>query len=358
MKTLLYILGTRPEAVKMCPLIRTIKNRNICHNTVFLTGQHGRAASEVLDFFEVAADITSEAVHAPSLYMLTDELFRRAEKTLAETNPDYVAVHGDTASAFTGAMAAFYRKIPILHIEAGLRTYRKYMPYPEEFFRRAIAAMAEYHFAPTEEARRHLLSEGVADDRIFMTGNTIRDAIDYGAGKSHIHCPEKPYALLTVHRRENRGEPMERIFSAIAGIAGAMPELRIVYPVHPNPAVGRAAAAAFMHIPSVTLLSPLPFYDFHALLKEALCVFTDSGGVQEEAAAFGVPAIVLRDETEREEEKKNGALYLVGSDSGKIMDAFFKVYRHRDDNRMPCLYESSPSEKIADILENMFKCKL
>ena len=195
MKTLLYILGTRPEAVKMCPLIRTIKNRNICHNTVFLTGQHGRAASEVLDFFEVAADITSEAVHAPSLYMLTDELFRRAEKTLAETNPDYVAVHGDTASAFTGAMAAFYRKIPILHIEAGLRTYRKYMPYPEEFFRRAIAAMAEYHFAPTEEARRHLLSEGVADDRIFVTGNTIRDAIDYGAGKSHIHCPEKTVCI-------------------------------------------------------------------------------------------------------------------------------------------------------------------
>ncbi|MGN1001876.1 MAG: non-hydrolyzing UDP-N-acetylglucosamine 2-epimerase [Oscillospiraceae bacterium] len=315
----LSVFGTRPEAIKMCPLVLELGRREAFESLVCVTAQHREMLDGVLGTFGVKPDYDLDIMEpGQTLSGITARILTQMGEVLRQSRPDIVLVHGDTTTTFAGALAAFYERVPVGHVEAGLRTYDRYSPYPEEMNRCLVGRIAEYHFAPTAQNRRNLEREAV-DGKIFVTGNTVIDAMAYTVN-------DRPFALdalnkidfsrkvitLTCHRRENYGRPMESIFSAVADIARAFPETLIVYPVHLSPVVRDCAARYLSGIDNLLLTEPLDAMDMHKLMARSYLVMTDSGGLQEEAPALGKPVLVLRRETERPEAVEAGTVALAG----------------------------------------------
>ena len=328
MKTILIVIGTRPEAVKLCPLVTALRRRpDRFRVSVCLTGQHREMTAPVLAAFGVVPDrcLDIDGGERP-LAALTAGVLAGFDRVLAEARPDLVLVHGDTTSAFSAALAAFYRRIPVGHVEAGLRTYDMAAPFPEEFNRLAVDAVSRVFFAPTETCRQALLREGRPAGAIHVTGNTVIDALKTTVRPDYespllASFAGKRLLILTAHRRENLGEPLERIFRAVRRITEEFPDTAVLYPVHPNPAVRGPAERAFAGCGSVRLTGPLDVIEFHNILARACLVLTDSGGLQEEAPALSKPVLVLRDVTERPEGAAAGGLRLVGTEEAAIAAA-------------------------------------
>ena len=323
-KKIMLVFGTRPEAIKMCPLVRELREREVFLCRVCVTGQHRRMLDRVMETFDVSADYDLAIMkEGQDLFDITLSVLDRIKAVLKLEKPDIVLVHGDTSSAFCAALACFYLGIPVGHVEAGLRTYDLSAPFPEEWNRRAIDILASYHFAPTERARKNLRGEGIASDKISVTGNTGIDALRTTVRKDYKH-PILDWAtgsrliLLTAHRRENIGEPMERAFASVRRIAEEFDDVKVVYPVHPNPAVREIADKAFGECQHIKLVSALDTIDFHNILSRCYLVLTDSGGIQEEAPALGKPVLVMRNSTERQEGIEAGVLRLIGTGSGSV----------------------------------------
>lgn len=324
---IMLVFGTRSEAIKMCPLVIELKRRRCAEVLVCVTGQHRELLDSVLDVFGVVPDYDLAVMReGQSLFDVTTAVLSGMERVLTEANPDLVLVHGDTTTAFAAALAAFYRRIPVGHVEAGLRTGDLTAPYPEEFNRMAVSCLANYHFAPTAAAKENLLREGRPEERIFVTGNTVIDALAYTVRADYTHpvleaAEGRRLVLMTAHRRENLGAPMARIFDAVRKLALRHPELFIVYPVHPNPAVSEAAHTSLGGMDNIALIPPLSAVDFHNFMARAVFVLTDSGGAQEEAPHFGVPVLVMRETTERPEGIAAGTARLVGTDGDVILSS-------------------------------------
>lgn len=355
MKKILAVFGTRPDAIKMCPLVLELKKRGSLKVKVCLTGQHREMLDSVTETFGIKADFDLSVMErAQTLSDVTAKIIDGITPILQKEKPELVLVHGDTTTAFAAALAAFYLKIPVAHVEAGLRTYRIDSPYPEEFNRRAVSLISTYDFAPTEAAKANLIGEGKDPDRVFVTGNTVIDALKYTV-KEAQRSEDGRLVLLTAHRRENIGEPMRNIFSAVKRVAEKYDDIKIVYPMHPNPAVRGIAREILGGCDKVLLTEPLDIVEFHTLLAQSYCVLTDSGGVQEEAAALGKPVLVLRDTTERTE---SGALMLVGTNEEKIVREFERLLEDEElyikMKNAPSPYgDGNASVRIADIIERI-----
>ncbi len=324
-KKIMPVFGTRPEAIKMCPLVRELKKHSGFEVVVTVTGQHREMLHDVLRVFDVVPDHDLGIMkEGQTLFDVTSAVLLGMERVLEEERPDLVLVHGDTTTAFAAALAAFYKKISVGHVEAGLRTGDIHSPFPEEFNRLAVGNLAAYHFAPTQRAKEALLREGKNSETVFVTGNTAIDALKTTVQKEYTHpiletCGDRRLVLLTAHRRENLGAPMANIFSAVRELAEKHDDLFIVYPVHPSPAVREAAYGALSDIPNLALIEPLSVIDFHNFMARATLILTDSGGAQEEAPFFGVPVLVMRETTERPEGILAGTAALVGTDAEKIL---------------------------------------
>ena len=325
MKKIMLVFGTRPEAIKMCPLVNELKARADEFETVVtVTGQHREMLDQVLRVFDVTPD-HDLAIMKPgqTLFDVTCDVLLKLRAVLEDERPDVVLVHGDTTTSFAAALACFYLQIPVGHVEAGLRTHDIYSPWPEEFNRQAIGSIARLHFAPTEAARDNLLREGKAAGSVFVTGNTVIDALRTTVREDYTHpvlawAQQGRMLLVTAHRRENLGEPMRRIFRAVRRIAEEYPDVRVVCPVHSNPVVRQIAHEELDGCPRIRCTEPLDVVDFHNFLARCTLVLTDSGGIQEEAPALGKPALVLREDTERPEGVRTGNLCVVGTDEKKI----------------------------------------
>ena len=324
---ILSVIGTRPEAVKMAPLIRELAAREGVESLCCVTGQHRELLRGMLDAFSLRPDRDLDIMEeGQTLSQITARTLRGMDAVLEELRPDLVLVQGDTTAAFAGALSAFYHRVAVGHVEAGLRTGERYAPFPEEMDRRMVSALAELHFCPTEGNRQNLLREGIAGN-IFVTGNTVIDALhttvreDYVFQEERLRSlpfGEKRILLVTCHRRENWGKPMEDIFAALRQISAEHPDTEIVYPVHPNPAVRDTAKRLLGDVPGISLLPPLGVTDMHNLMARSFLVLTDSGGLQEEAPALGKPVLVLRTVTERPEAVKSGTVRLAGVETEKI----------------------------------------
>ncbi|MBQ8907590.1 MAG: UDP-N-acetylglucosamine 2-epimerase (non-hydrolyzing) [Clostridia bacterium] len=362
MPTVMLVFGTRPEAIKMCPLVKELKTRKSIKTVVCVTGQHKEMLASVLCAFSVVPEYSLSVMKkGQSLSDITTAVLAGLDRVLEEVKPDAVLVHGDTATAFAAALACFYRQIPVGHVEAGLRTYNMRSPHPEEFNRQAISLVAKYHFAPTVKAKENLLREGKAEKSIFVTGNTAIDALKTTVKAAYSHpilewARDSRLVLLTAHRRENLGAPMVHMLSAIRRVVEEAPDVKAVYPVHMNPLVRQAAARALGGCQRVRLVEPLDVVAFHNILARSYLVLTDSGGIQEEAPALGVPVLVMRNTTERPEGVAAGTLKLVGTDEEAIYRNFKLLLESRE------IYESMAkasnpygdgcaSQRIADVLE-------
>jgi len=327
MKKVMLIFGTRPEAIKMCPLVKELGKHPELKTVVCVTGQHRQMLDQILHCFDVQPDYDLCIMRdKQTLFDVTICILQKLREVLDAEKPDLVLVHGDTSTAFVTALACFYLQIPVGHVEAGLRTYNVYSPFPEEFNRQAVDLIARFYFAPTELSRQNLLKEGKPDDRIHVTGNTVIDALDTTVSTAYTH-PEVEWArgsrmiLLTAHRRENLGEPMRGMFRAIRRIVDDVPDVKVIYPVHMNPVVREMARECFGGQERIHLIEPLDVLDFHNLMARAYLIMTDSGGIQEEAPALGKPVLVMRDTTERPEGVTAGTLRLVGTDEHTIYAA-------------------------------------
>ena len=321
----LSVFGTRPEAIKMCPLALELGQREEFESLVCVTAQHREMLDSVLDIFGVTPDYDLDIMEArQTLSSITTKILDRMGDVFRQAQPDIVLVHGDTTTTFASALAAFYEKIPVGHVEAGLRTYDRWSPYPEELNRCLVGRLAEYHFAPTRRNRENLLREAV-EGKIFVTGNTVIDAMRYtvndrpfSSGALNKVDFSRRVIAMTCHRRENYGEPMEHIFSAVADLARAYPDLTVVYPVHLSPVVQEAARRVLGGIENVLLTDPVDASDMHKLMDRSYMVMTDSGGLQEEAPALGKPVLVLRRETERPEAVEAGTVWMAGTERERI----------------------------------------
>lgn len=362
MKKIMLIFGTRPEAIKMCPLINELKRRPDFHTIVCVTGQHRQMLDQVLAAFRVRPDYDLSIMKpGQTLFDITSNILSRLKDLLEREKPDIVLVHGDTSTTFSSALACFYLQIPVGHVEAGLRTYNTASPYPEEFNRQAVGSIAKYHFAPTVTARQNLLREGKRPDDIFVTGNTAIDALRTTV-KNDYHHPDLEWAresrliMITAHRRENLGEPMIHMFRAIRSVLREYSDVKAIYPIHMNPAVRKTADKIFGQEERIRLIEPLDVLDFHNFLAQSYLVLTDSGGIQEEAPSLGKPVLVMRDTTERPEGIEAGTLKLVGTSEETIYRSFKSLLENTDEyERMS--KASNPygdgfaSERIADILD-------
>lgn len=331
MKKIMLVFGTRPEAIKMCPLVRELKARAGVEVTVCVTGQHRQMLYPVLDAFHVKPDVDLAIMKEnQTLFDITTAILTKLRPVLEEVRPDVVLVHGDTSTTFAAALACFYLHLPVGHVEAGLRTYDLEAPWPEEFNRQAVSIVSRYHFAPTELARQNLLREGKDPDTIFVTGNTAIDALRTTVRQDYAH-PELAWAadsrliLITAHRRENLGEPMKHMFRAIRRVLDETPDLKAIYPIHMNPVVRRTAREILGNDDRIHLIEPLDVLDFHNFLARSCLVLTDSGGIQEEAPALGKPVLVMRETTERPEGVQAGTLKLVGTDEQVIYENFRRL---------------------------------
>ncbi len=336
MKTVMVVFGTRPEAIKMCPLVKELKSRQTIKTVVCVTGQHRQMLDQVLAAFHVVPDYDLSIMkERQTLFDITTNILNGIGGVLDEVKPDVVLVHGDTSTTFVTALACYYKQIPVGHVEAGLRTYDIYSPYPEEFNRQAVGIVAKYHFAPTELSKENLLKEGKDPSSIYVTGNTAIDALKTTVREDYAH-PELEWAkdsrliLITAHRRENLGEPMHHMFRAIRRVMEEHPDVKAIYPIHMNPVVRAAADRELGDCDRIHIIEPLEVLDFHNLLARSYLILTDSGGIQEEAPSLGKPVLVMRDTTERPEGIKAGTLKLVGTDEQVIYDSFKLLLENRE----------------------------
>jgi len=328
MKKVMLVFGTRPEAIKMCPLVLELKKRENVETLVCVTGQHRQMLDQVLAAFGVEADYDLAIMKdKQTLFDVTTNILNGMKTVLEKEKPDVVLVHGDTSTTFSTALACFYLQIPIGHVEAGLRTYNIYSPYPEEFNRQAVGIVAKYNFAPTQLARANLLKEGKNAETIFVTGNTAIDALQTTVREDYVH-PELEWAkdsrliLITAHRRENLGAPMKNMFRAIRRIIDEHPDVKAIYPIHMNPIVREIAQEILGNDDRIHIIEPLEVLDFHNFMSRSYMILTDSGGIQEEAPSLGKPVLVMRDTTERPEGIEAGTLKLVGTEEKTIYDNF------------------------------------
>lgn len=328
MKKIMLVFGTRPEAIKMCPLVNELKTRRDLQTIVCVTGQHRQMLDQVLEVFSVIPDYDLSIMKdRQTLFDVTTNILEKIKKVLEEVRPDVVLVHGDTSTTFVTSLACFYLQIPVGHVEAGLRTYNIYAPYPEEFNRQAVGIIAKYNFAPTNISRDNLLHEGKNPDTIFVTGNTAIDALRTTVRNDYQH-PELNWAdgsrliMITAHRRENLGEPMHHMFRAIRRILDEHDNVKAIYPIHMNPVVRQTADEELGDCDRIHIIDPLDVLDFHNFLARSFMILTDSGGIQEEAPSLGKPVLVMRDTTERPEGIAAGTLKLVGTDEEVIYKNF------------------------------------
>lgn len=362
----MVVFGTRPEAIKMCPLIKELKSREHLETVVCVTGQHRQMLDQVLDTFHVIPDYDLSIMkEKQTLFDVTINILGKMKVVLEEVKPDIVLVHGDTSTTFITALACFYLHIPVGHVEAGLRTYNIYSPYPEEFNRQAVGIVAKYNFAPTEMSKQNLIKEGKDLTTIYVTGNTAIDALKTTIRKDYIHkelewASDSKLIMITAHRRENLGEPMRNMFRAIKKIVDEHPDIKVIYPIHMNPIVREAAKEVLGNCDRVKIIEPLEVVDFHNFLVRSYLILTDSGGVQEEAPSFGKPVLVMRDTTERPEGIAAGTLKLVGTSEQAIYKTFKLLLEDREEyDKMS--HASNPygdgfaSKRIADILENEWR---
>lgn len=364
MKKVMLVFGTRPEAIKMCPLVNELKSRKEFETLVCVTGQHRQMLDQVLDAFEVVPDYDLSIMRdRQTLFDVTINILNEIKAVLEKEKPDVVLVHGDTSTTFVTALACFYLQIPVGHVEAGLRTYNIYSPYPEEFNRQAVGIISQYNFAPTEMSKNNLLKEGKDSHTIYVTGNTAIDALKTTVRSDYTH-PELEWAsdsrliLITAHRRENLGVPMQNMFRAIKRVIDEHPDVKAIYPIHMNPAVRETADAILGENNRIHIIEPLEVLDFHNFLSRSYLILTDSGGIQEEAPSLGKPVLVMRDTTERPEGIEAGTLKLVGTDEEVIYENFKRLLEDKQEyNKMS--NASNPygdgfaSRRIADALSDV-----
>jgi len=358
----MLVFGTRPEAIKMCPLVNELKSRKNTEVTVCVTGQHREMLDAVLNAFNVVPDYDLSIMKTgQTLFDITTNILERIKDVLLSVNPDVCLVHGDTSTSFVTALACFYLQIPVGHVEAGLRTYNIYSPYPEEFNRQAVGIISKYNFAPTELSKNNLINEGKNPDSIYVTGNTAIDALSTTVREDYTH-PELEWAngsrliMITAHRRENLGEPMVHMFRAIRRIIDEHPDVKAIYPIHMNPVVRKTAEEVLGGDDRIRIIEPLDVIDFHNFLARSYMILTDSGGIQEEAPSLGKPVLVMRDTTERPEGIAAGTLKLVGTDESVIYENFRILLE--DKNEYDKMAKASnpygdghACRRIADILE-------
>ena len=326
------IFGTRPEAIKMAPLVKELERRKEIESIVCVTAQHREMLDQVLNTFDIKPDYDLNIMkQGQSLADVTTRALVGLEEVIKDVKPDIVLVHGDTTTTFAGALAAFYNQVAIGHVEAGLRTYDKYSPYPEEMNRQMVDRLSDMYFAPTEISKDNLLKENIDESKIYITGNTAIDAMSTTVDENYTH-PELDWInagermiLLTAHRRENLGEPMRHIFRAIKRVVDEFSDVKVIYPIHMNPKVREVANEVFGDADRVKLIEPLEVFDFHNFQNKSYIILTDSGGIQEEAPSLGKPVLVLRDTTERPEGIKAGTLKLVGTDEDVIYEETKKL---------------------------------
>lgn len=328
MKKIMIIFGTRPEAIKMCPLIIELRMRKEIKVCVCVTGQHKEMLTQVLECFQIKPDYNLSIMkEKQSLFDVTTNILNLIKEVLETEKPDIVLVHGDTSTTFSSALACFYLQIPIGHVEAGLRTYDLYSPFPEEFNRQAVGIVAKYHFCPTEYAKENLIKEGKNNKNIYVTGNTAIDALKTTVCKEYSNpildwCQGSRLIMLTAHRRENLGTPLVHMFRAIKRIVDEFSDIKVLYPIHKNPLVRETADAVFGIHNRIKIIEPLEVIDFHNFLARSYLILTDSGGIQEEAPSLGKPVLVMRETTERPEGVKAGTLKLVGTKEDTIYNEF------------------------------------
>lgn len=347
----------------MCPLVNELKNRKNIETLVCVTGQHRQMLDQVLEAFNVVPDYDLSIMKdRQTLFDVTTNILNQIKSVLENEKPDVVLVHGDTSTTFVTALACFYLQIPVGHVEAGLRTYNIFSPYPEEFNRQAVGIISQYNFAPTELAKQNLINEGKTTENIYVTGNTAIDALKTTVKEDYTH-PELEWAkgsrliMITAHRRENLGEPMKNMFRAVKRVMDEHPDVKAIYPIHMNPVVRETADAILGNNDRIHIIEPLEVLDFHNFLSRSYLILTDSGGIQEEAPSLGKPVLVMRDTTERPEGIKAGTLKLVGTDEEYIYQNFKRLLEDQEEyNKMS--NASNPygdglaSKRIADILAN------
>lgn len=362
MKKVMLVFGTRPEAIKMCPLVRELQTRGGLETVVCVTGQHRQMLDSVLNTFGVTPEYDLSIMKdKQTLFDVTVNILEKIRGVLEKEQPDVVLVHGDTTTTFAAALACFYLGIKVGHVEAGLRTYNIHSPYPEEFNRQAVGIVSEYNFAPTDLARDNLLREGKRPESIFVTGNTAIDALKTTVRDDYRHeqldwAKDGRLIMITAHRRENLGEPMHHMFRAIRRIADENPDVRAIYPIHMNPAVRRAADEELGGCDRIRIIEPLDVIDFHNFLSRSYMILTDSGGIQEEAPSLGKPVLVMRDTTERPEGIAAGTLRLVGTSEETIYENFRLLLDSKEEyekmSRAANPYgDGHACKRIADILE-------
>ena len=361
MKKIFVVFGTRPEAIKMCPVIKELKTRSNFETIVCVTGQHRQMLDQVLETFEIEPDYDlSIMLPNQTLFDITTNILNKIKSVLETERPDVVLVHGDTSTTFVSALASFYLQIPVGHVEAGLRTYDIFAPYPEEFNRQAVGIISKFNFAPTEKAKQNLLNEGKNPSSIYVTGNTVIDALKTTVTNDYTH-QELEWAkgsrliFITAHRRENLGEPMCNMFRAIRRVMEEHKDLKALYPIHMNPLVREAADKELGDFDRIHLIDPIEVIDCHNIMARSFLILTDSGGIQEEAPSLGKPVLVMRDKTERPEGITAGTLRLVGTNEETIYKNFKELITN------PSAYErmskainpygdGQASERIANIL--------
>lgn len=358
----MLVFGTRPEAIKMCPLVNELKTRKDIQTIVCVTGQHKEMLTQVLEAFDVVPDLDLSIMKKQqTLFDVTTAILDKIKPILEREEPDIVLVHGDTSTTFATALACYYLQIKVGHVEAGLRTHNIYSPFPEEFNRQAVSIISEYNFAPTEISRRNLLEEGRDPKSIFVTGNTVIDALKTTIDKNYTH-PELQWAegsrliLITAHRRENLGEPMKNMFRAIRRVMDEHDDVKAIYPIHMNPAIRSIADEILGDDDRIHIIPPLDVLDFHNFTSHSYLILTDSGGIQEEAPSMGKPVLVMRDTTERPEGITAGTLKLVGTDEETIYNEFNRLLSDSEEYKAMSQAsnpygDGTACKQIADILE-------
>ena len=360
------VFGTRPEAIKMAPLVKELESREEIESVVCVTAQHREMLDQVLETFDIKPDYDLNIMkQGQTLSEITSRALMGLEEVIKEIKPDIVLVHGDTTTTFAGALAAFYNQVAIGHVEAGLRTYDKYSPFPEEMNRQMVDCMTDLYFAPTEISKENLLKQNISEDKIYITGNTAIDAMSTTVKENYSHKelewinPGEKMILLTAHRRENLGEPMRHIFKAIKRIVDEFDDVKVIYPIHKNPLVREVANEVFGDCEKVKLIEPLEVFDFHNFINKSYMIMSDSGGVQEEAPSLGKPVLVLRDTTERPEGIDAGTLKLVGTDVETIYNEAKRLLTDKEEYERMSM-ASNPygdghaSERIVDAIINKF----
>ena len=361
-KKVVVTVGCRPDCIKMMPLVKELKKREGIEVVLLSTGQHRQMLDQVFDVFDEHPDYDMEIMKpGQSLFDITTNILNKIQKAMEEIKPDIVLVHGDTSTAFVTALSCFYLQIPVGHVEAGLRTYNLLSPYPEEFNRQGISLLANYNFAPTKLAKQNLLNEQKKPESIYVTGNTVIDAMQHTVKEDYTH-PELEWVgdnkliFITAHRRENLGEPMHNMFRAIRRVLDEHPDCRAVYPIHMNPLVRQAADEELGDCKQIHIIEPIEVFDCHNFEARSYLILTDSGGIQEEAPAYGVPVLVMRDTTERPEGVEAGTLKLVGTSEEVIYNEFTKLLDDKEEyakmaKAVNPYGDGHACERIADILE-------